>query len=127
MKFSQMPYQRPDAAELKKEIARLTRALRAAESFDAANEVFLEEQKWQKHVRTLDVLAHIRHSIISRTPSRKSISSDCSSTSRKYCFELPFIRITLTVVGLFSLKNLQSLCPRTPICPIKTSFILIPL
>lgn len=66
MKFSQMPYARPDIEELKKEMTAFTRKLEAAESYEAAREVFISCDEFRKHVSTLGNLALIRHSIDTR-------------------------------------------------------------
>ena len=66
MKFSEMPYERPDADALKAELGTLTRSLTAAENYEAAKEVFLAEDKLARHIQTTYALAYIRHSIDTR-------------------------------------------------------------
>ena len=66
LKFSEMPYERPDLEEMKGRLEELTGRLKAAESYAAAREVFLEKEKVQKHLDTLSTLASIRHSIDTR-------------------------------------------------------------
>ena len=66
MKFSEMPYERPDLDALKAQVAALTEQLKAAESYAAAKETFLAKQELDKHVETLSTLSHIRHSIDTR-------------------------------------------------------------
>ena len=66
MKFSEMPYERPDLGALKAQVAALTEQLKAAESYAAAKETFLAKQELDKHVETLSTLSHIRHSIDTR-------------------------------------------------------------
>ena len=68
MKFSEMPYSRPDIEELKRNLKDLTEQLRNAESYSEAKEVFLEEQIREKHISTLSNLVYIRHSIDTRDP-----------------------------------------------------------
>ncbi|MBQ6117668.1 MAG: M3 family oligoendopeptidase, partial [Clostridia bacterium] len=63
MKFSEMPYARIDCGEVKKELAAMTAALKAAADYPAAREVFLRKDKLERHVSTLYNLASIRHSI----------------------------------------------------------------
>lgn len=63
MKFSEMPYVRPVLALLKAEMQRLTDAFSAADSFEAADAVFTEEDRFYRHVDTLYNLSLIRHSI----------------------------------------------------------------
>ncbi len=66
MKFSQMPYERPDMEALKQQFTALTERLRAAESYEAARAVFVEKEKLEGHVETLETLVSIRHSIDTR-------------------------------------------------------------
>lgn len=66
MKFSEMPYQRPDAESVKQQLAALTEELAAAKSFEEADAVFLREQEFYAHVLTLGTLVHIRHDIDTR-------------------------------------------------------------
>ncbi len=66
MKFSEMPYVRPDAEAAKKTLAELTARLKGAASYAEAKAVFLEQEKEAKHLGTLGNLAHIRHSIDTR-------------------------------------------------------------
>ena len=66
MKFSQMPYTRPDAEELKAQIASMTQRLREAKSYQEAKEVFLEHEALGAHVSTLSQLVSIRHTIDTR-------------------------------------------------------------
>ena len=66
MKFSEMPYSRPDTERVKQEMQQLTEALKAAPDYAAAKAVFLEEQTLKKHLSTLSVLVEIRHSIDTR-------------------------------------------------------------
>ena len=63
MNFSEMPYARIDCAEVKKEQAALTAALKAAPDYAAAKEIFLKKDKLERHVSTLYNLAYIRHSV----------------------------------------------------------------
>lgn len=66
MKFSEMPYQRPDLAEVKETIANLTTRLADAPDYATAKEVFLEKDNCEKHIRTLGSLANIRQNIDTR-------------------------------------------------------------
>ena len=66
MKFSEMPYKRPDMEAAKAEISRLTDALKAAKDYNAARGIFLEKDKFDRHIDTLSTLASIRHSIDTR-------------------------------------------------------------
>ena len=66
MKFSQMPYERPDLEGLKTQLAGLTERLKAAGGYDEARAVFLEREQAGRHLSTLVNLASIRHSIDTR-------------------------------------------------------------
>lgn len=63
MKFSEMPYTRPDTDELKHALEALTADLTAAASYEDAKKAFLAEEKLSSHIQTLCALAYIRHSI----------------------------------------------------------------
>ena len=60
MKFSEMPYERPDMSALKEQFAALTERLQNAPDYAAARAAFLEEQVLNKHVDTLFTLASVR-------------------------------------------------------------------
>ena len=49
MKFSEMPYERPDMSALKEQFAALTERLQSAPDYAAARAAFLEEQVLNKH------------------------------------------------------------------------------
>ena len=66
MKFSEMPYERPDTDALKKELEELIGALRSAGSYEAAKSVFLKKEELEKHFLTLSTLAEVRHDIDTR-------------------------------------------------------------
>ena len=66
MKFSQMPYARPDAEKTKQQLSTLTEQLKAAKTYEEAKAVFLRQQETEKHLDTAANLAHIRHSIDTR-------------------------------------------------------------
>ena len=66
MKFTEMPYTRPDMEAAKAEVAALTARLTEAPDYATAKAVFLEYQEAQKHLMTLCTLAEIRHSIDTR-------------------------------------------------------------
>ncbi len=63
MKFSEMPYTRPDIEGAKARIAELTAALTAASDFEAADKLFLEMEKESAEIETLISIANIRHDI----------------------------------------------------------------
>ena len=66
MKFSQMPYERPDLEGLKTQLAGLTERLKTAGGYEEARAVFLEREQAGRHLSTLVNLASIRHSIDTR-------------------------------------------------------------
>lgn len=66
MKFSEMPYERPNLDEAKQTLTELTARLKAAESYEEAKAVFLEKERVQKHLYTMETLAQIRHDIDTR-------------------------------------------------------------
>lgn len=66
MKFSEMPYHRPNPEEIKQRLAAFTERLAAAETYEAARSVFLEKEEFLKVFSTDATLAHIRHSIDTR-------------------------------------------------------------
>ena len=66
MKFSEMPYERPDLAAVKQQFADLQAELQAAPDYAAAREVFLREQTLSKHIDTLANLASVRNTIDTR-------------------------------------------------------------
>ena len=66
MKFSQMPYERPDFDALKSRLEDLTRRLKNASGYAEAKSVFLEKEQAERHLSTMRSLAHIRHTIDTR-------------------------------------------------------------
>ena len=66
MKFSEMPYSRPDPEAVKAALEDMTRRLQTARSYEEARAVFLEKEEQEKAVDTLGTLAYIRHSIDTR-------------------------------------------------------------
>ena len=66
MKFSEMPYKRPDTEAAKVELAALTEKLKNAASYEEARAIFLEKEEMEKEVGTMSTLAYVRHSIDTR-------------------------------------------------------------
>ena len=66
MKFSEMPYARPDLDAVKQQFADLLTRFKAAATYAEAHAVFLEEEKLNKHVDTLAQLASVRNTIDTR-------------------------------------------------------------
>ena len=68
MKFSEMPYSRPDIEALKKEFITLVESLKSAENYAQARALFLKKEELEKHLSTQSTLAQIRHDIDTRDP-----------------------------------------------------------
>ncbi|MBR3276089.1 MAG: M3 family oligoendopeptidase [Eubacterium sp.] len=66
MKFSEMPYARPDIKEVQESMKNLINRLNSAADYAEAKEVFMESQTLSKHIATLGTLVSIRHSIDTR-------------------------------------------------------------
>jgi M3 family oligoendopeptidase len=66
MKFSEMPYERPNLDEYKAQMTKLTQQLKDAPDYATAKAVFLEEEKLSSHMETLATLASVRQSIDTR-------------------------------------------------------------
>ena len=66
MKFSEMPYTRPDTEALKQQMQALTDALKTAPDYETARALFLQQQELEKHLSTAGTLVEIRHSIDTR-------------------------------------------------------------
>ena len=63
MKFSQMPYERPDLEKGKALLAEQTEKLKNASSFAEADAAFLAVQQFMMHQSTMDTIAQIRHDV----------------------------------------------------------------
>ena len=63
MKFSEMPYERPDMEAAKKTFAAYTESLKIAKTYEEAKQTFLDVEEFSSHIGTMSSLAHIRHSI----------------------------------------------------------------
>ncbi|MBR5344040.1 MAG: M3 family oligoendopeptidase [Oscillospiraceae bacterium] len=66
MKFSEMPYKRPDPEAVKHDLQELTEQLKNAKSYEEAKAVFLRKEEEEKAVDTMSTLAYVRHSIDTR-------------------------------------------------------------
>ena len=66
MKFSEMPYKRPDPDAMKQALSERTEQLKNAKSYAEAKAVFLEKEELEKSVGTMGTLAYVRHSIDTR-------------------------------------------------------------
>ena len=61
MKFSEMPYQRPNLDEIKAQFAAVTQRFAAAPDYAAAKAAFLDEQTLNKHVDAGQPSQHPQH------------------------------------------------------------------
>ena len=66
MIFSEMPYNRPDIKAAEEQLTQLTERLKAADSYEAAREVFLEQDRMERKILTQSTIASIRHSVDTR-------------------------------------------------------------
>ncbi len=66
MKFSEMPYERPNLEAVKGRLSEFTARLKAAGSYAEAKAVFLEKDREAQHVETLATLAQVRNTIDTR-------------------------------------------------------------
>ena len=66
MRFSQMPYQRPDLEAVKERLSQLTARLKGADGYPEAKAVFLEKEEADRRVGTQATLAQIRNTIDTR-------------------------------------------------------------
>ena len=66
MKFSEMPYKRPDTEALKQRWTALTQRLEHAATYEEARAAFLEQQALSRSAETQATLASVRHSIDTR-------------------------------------------------------------
>ena len=66
MKFSEMPYERPDWEAFKEKQNQFTARMKAAKSYEEARAVFLEKEELDRHGNTMSTLAQIRNTIDTR-------------------------------------------------------------
>ena len=66
MKFSEIPYQRPDIEAAKTELTELTGRMERAASFDEAEQAFLAVEALNSRLDTMASVANIRHDIDTR-------------------------------------------------------------
>ena len=66
MKFSEMPYTRPDLDALREKMDDIVRRIESAESAAAQIEAFEEYQTLSRQVQTSMTLAYVRHTIDKR-------------------------------------------------------------
>ena len=68
MKFSEMPYVRPDLEQIKKDSAAVLERIASASSAQEQTDAYLAYEEEQKDVRTACTLAYVRHTIDTRDP-----------------------------------------------------------
>ena len=66
IRFSEIPYTRPDIEEIKAEMQKLTEGLKAAVSYEEAKDYFVKKDALERHIESVSTLAQIRHSIDTR-------------------------------------------------------------
>ena len=66
IKFSEIPYTRPEIGEVKAEMQKLTEELKAAASYERARELFVRKDALERHIESVSTVAKIRHSIDTR-------------------------------------------------------------
>ena len=66
MKFSEMPYERPDLEAVKARLSDFTARLKGADSYGEAKAVFLEKEETDRRVETQATLAQVRNTIDTR-------------------------------------------------------------
>ena len=66
MKFSDMPYLRPELSAMTEKMKELTASFNSAGTFEEAEKVFIAKDVFSRHVDTLINLVYIRHSIDTR-------------------------------------------------------------
>ena len=84
MKFSEMPYARPDLDAVKQQFADLLARFKAAATYAEAHAVFLEEEKLNKHVDTLAQLASVRNTIDTRDKFYDEEMNFCQQSSEDF-------------------------------------------
>ena len=66
LKFSEMPYERPDVEAVKQRIQTMIEAFSAAEDYEQAKAQFIAMDRLNRHLASVATLAQIRHSIDTR-------------------------------------------------------------
>ena len=66
IKFSEIPYSRPDMEEVKAEIQKITEAFKASATYEEARDLFVRKDALERHLESVSTLAQIRHSIDTR-------------------------------------------------------------
>ena len=95
MKFSEMPYARPDLDELKQQLQALPDQLKSAPDYASAHEAFLAQQKLSTHIDTLAIRSRFCHRIGS------DIESDDNCIGSRSKCHVGFVDCTNTAVDDF--------------------------
>ena len=66
IKFSQMPYERPDLESVKAEMTKLTDEFASAATYEQARDCFIRKDSLARHIESVATIAQIRHSIDTR-------------------------------------------------------------
>ena len=66
IKFSEMPYERPDIESVKAEISKLTEDFKSAATYEQARDCFIRKDALTRHIASVSTIAEIRHSIDTR-------------------------------------------------------------
>ena len=66
IKFSEIPYSRPDIGEVKSEMQKLTEKFKTAASYEEARALFVRKDALERHLESVSTVAQIRHSIDTR-------------------------------------------------------------
>ena len=66
IKFSEIPYTRPEIGEVKDELQKITAEFKAAASYEEARDVFIRKDALERHIESVSTVAQIRHSIDTR-------------------------------------------------------------
>ena len=117
MKFSDMPYARPDKDGILAKLADFTARLRAAGDFSEAEAVYLEADRFNGGIMTLSTLAEVRHSIDTRDEFYSGESdwwdetgpllTEGSNAFQKAMFESPFRPQFEEKYGSVIFKNIE--------------------
>ena len=117
MKFSEIPYKRPDLDEVLTRIDSITAELAAADSFEAAEAAYLAADDFSREVMTQATLASIRHSIDTRDEFYSAESdwwdenipllSEGTNRFQKVLYESPYRPETEKKYGSVIFKNLE--------------------
>ena len=87
MKFSEMPYQRPDIPALREKLEALRARIEGAQSADEAERAYRESDALSQQYATATSLAYIRHSIDTRersTTRKTPLRTRTSPSSRRW-------------------------------------------